>query len=160
MIGKFFGWAGVFAGAVAGATVGVWAQAPYPLSILERNVLTPVVKPGDDVRVELVVDRRQRCDQNVSHFIQYPNGDRDPNSRELSSTYGRMGRDVYVVRIPTDPTAPFGNAEVYSTGRAQCNPWQRYVKEVESGDPWHGKFRFGEATITKPGKYESISRGD
>lgn len=160
MIGKAFGYVGMIAGAAFGATVGVWAQQPYPISILERNVLTPTVRPGDDVRVELVVDRRQRCDQAVSRFVQYPNGDRDPTTRELPSTYGRMGRDVYVIRIPTDANAPHGPAEIYSTGKAQCNPWQRYVKEVESGDPWHDKFRFTDQTTTKPGKYDTISRGE
>lgn len=160
MIGRIIGYFGVICGAAFGATVATWAQAPYPISILERNVLTPVVKPGDDVRVELVVDRRQRCDQEISRFIHDSGNDRDLESRELPSEYGRMGRDVYVVRIATSPKSPHGPAEVYSTGKAKCNPWQRYVKEVESGDPWHDYFRFGPETVHVPPKHPAMSRGE
>lgn len=158
MIGKTIGYIGVLAAAAFGATVGVWAQQPYPISILERNVLTPLVKPGEEVEIELVVDRRQRCDQIVSRFVQYANGYRDLDTRELPSTYGRMGRDIYIVKVPTNPNAPHGPAEVYSTGRAECNPWQKYIKPVESGDPWHDRFRFGNETVRKEGRYATQVR--
>lgn len=158
MMSKAIGWIGVIAAAAFGATVATWAQAPYPISITERTVLTPTVKPGDKARVELVVDRRSRCDQIISKFIQYPDGTRDRSSRDLPSEYGRMGRDVYVLEIQTKPDTPFGKAEIYSTGRAECNPWQTYIKAVESGDPWRDEFRFGPETVHRPGKHEQEAR--
>lgn len=151
MIGRMLGYIGVICGAGFGATVGTWAQAPYPVSIIERNVLTPVVKPGDDVLVEIVADRRQRCDQIINRFVQQ-GLDRWPASRDLPSAYGRMGRDVYILRVHTSPDAKFGPAEVYSTGVAECNPYQKNFRPVESGDPWHDVFAFGPETKTLPPK--------
>jgi hypothetical protein len=153
MIGRIIGYVGLVSAAAFGAIVGSWAQQPYPLSVIERNVLTPTVKPGEDVRVELVVDRRQRCPQIINRFVQYPNGDREPGGRDLPSTFGRMGRDVYVLKVPTNPTAPYGPAEIYSTGEARCNPYQEWVKPVESGDPWHDKFSFGPETKNIPSRH-------
>jgi len=152
MIAKSIGYFGLVCAAAAGATVGVWAQAPYPLSILERNVLTPQVKPGDPVQIELVVDRRQRCPQIINRFVQYPDGKREAAGRDLPTAYGRMGRDVYVLEVPTDADAPFGDAEIYSTGEARCNPYQEWVKPVESGDPWHDRFKFAQETVRVPSK--------
>lgn len=155
MIRRAFGWLGVAAGAAFGATLAVWAQEPYPLSILERNVLTPELKPGDPVRVEILADRRKRCEHEVSRFVQEPDGDRQLINRPWRADYGRMGRDAYVIEIPTDPKAPMGPGEIVSTGAAICNPWQRWFgSPVPSGDPWHDKFVFAPATKVVKGKYE------
>jgi hypothetical protein len=74
MIRRAFGWLGVAAGAAFGATLAVWAQEPYPLSIIERNVLTPELRPGEKLRVEILADRRKRCEQEVTRFVQGPMG--------------------------------------------------------------------------------------
>lgn len=153
MIQRVFGWLGVTGGAAFGATMAVWAQAPYPISILERNVLTPELKPGDKLRVELVVDRRERCRQEVRHILQENDGDRQRLAEVYPSDFGRMGRDVFVQEIPTDPNAVYGPAEVITTAEAECNPWQRWVAPVRSGDPWRDKFTFAPETKEIPGKY-------
>lgn len=154
MIHRFLGWIGVAAGAAVGATMAVWAQEPYPLSILERNVLTPIVKPGDKVRVEILADRRKRCEQEVTRFVQENDGDRQKIVRPWQQDYGRMGRDAYVLEVPTANDAPFGPGEIVSTAAAVCNPWQRWFgTPVPSGEAWHDKFVFGDETKTIPGKY-------
>lgn len=161
MMWRAFGWFGVFMGAVFGAIVGTWAQQPYPVSIIERNVLTPVVKPGDDLRIEVVIDRRTRCDQEITGYLQYPDGSRTAVLRELPSTYGRLGRDVYVLRVHTDPHAPMGPAERYSVGEATCNLYQSVMKHPAiSGDPWIDRFQFGPETKEIPGKWISQHRTD
>jgi hypothetical protein len=148
MIRRVFGWFGVAAGAAFGATLAVWAQEPYPLSILERNVLTPEIKPGDPLRIEILADRRKRCDHEVTRFVQEPDGDRQAIVRPWRMDVGRMGRDA-------DARAPIGPGEAVSTGTAICNPWQRWLgSPVPSGDPWRDKFTFAPATRTVKGKYE------
>ena len=155
MIRRAFGWLGVAAGAAFGATLAVWAQEPYPLSILERNVLTPEIRPGDKLRVEILADRRKRCEQEVIRFVQEPDGDRQRLIRPWQFDYGRMGRDAYVIEIPTQPDAPMGPSEVVSSAAAICNPWQRWFgNPVQSGEAWHDKFVFAPETKTVPGKYE------
>lgn len=154
MMWRAFGWFGVFMGAVFGGIVGTWVQQPYPISVLERNVLTPVVKPGDDMRVEIVTDRRLRCDQTVTGYLQFADGSRTPILRELPSTYGKLGKDIYVLRVHIDTNAAKGPAERYSTGEAKCNLYQMlFDKPATSGDPWVDHFVIGDETKNLPGKY-------
>lgn len=154
MITRFAGWLGVSAAAAFGATLAVWAQTPYPVTIVERNVLTPMVKPGEFLRVEIVADRRERCDAEAVRFVQEPDGDRVPARQIYSASFGRLGRDIYVVSIPTSRETPFGPAEVVTVGQAYCNPWHRWVAPVKSGDPSYDRFLFAPETVTVKGKYE------
>ena len=161
MMWRAFGWFGVFMGALFGGMVGVWVQEPYPLSVLERNVLTPVVKADDDLRVEIVTDRRTRCDQQVTGYLQFSDGSRTTIQRDIPSTYGRLGRDVYVLRVHIPPSAPLGPAERYSTGEAKCNLYQSvFDKPALSGDPWVDKFSVGPETEHVPGKHFAQRRSD
>lgn len=152
MIGKIVGLIGVGASAAFGATLAVWANAPYPTSILDRHVLTPKLKPGDPLRIEITADRRKRCPQDVDRFIHMADGTRSVQSKDYPSSFGRLGRDVFIIEVATPSQAPYGPAENYTTSVAVCNPYQRLFGGVSNGDPWVDRFEFAPETVRVPPK--------
>lgn len=158
MIGKLFGGLGVSLFAAAGATCALWAAAPFPVSVLDRHVLTPKLKPGQPLRVEILADRRARCDQDVDRFIHMSDGTRSVLSKDYPSSFGRLGKDAFVLEIPTSPTAPMGPAENYTVSKATCNPYQKLFGGVGSGDPWVDKFEFAPETVTVPPRNPDLLR--
>lgn len=158
MIGKLFGLFGVSAFAAFGATCAIWASTPYPVSVLDRHVLTPKLKPGEPLRVEILADRRKRCDQDVDRFIHMSDGTRTIISKEYPSSFGRLGRDAFVLEIATSPSAPFGPAENYTVAKAVCNLYQRVFGGVPNGDPWVDKFEFAPETVHVPPRNPDLLR--
>lgn len=154
MISRILGWLGMALAAGTGATIALWASAPYPVSTVERRVLTPMLRPGDALKVEVVVDRTERCESEAIRFVQEPDGDRPEVRQPYSASFGRIGRDIFVVSIPTREDTPFGPAEVVTIGRAICNPWHRYVKPVQNPEPSIDRFMFAPETVRVQGKYE------
>jgi hypothetical protein len=144
---SLFGWAGVLLVAGIGAALGGWiTQGSYPVQVLSRKVLTPVVKPGDNVLVELDVFRSSRCPIDAYRVYSYPGNVRDSAIVQYKADFGKLGHDKYRIEIPTSSTANHGKASIYSYAKSRCNPWEWAVPK-ESGDPWIDSFELGPATI-------------
>jgi hypothetical protein len=141
-----FGWAGVLLVAGIGAALGGWiTQGQYPYQVLGRKVLTPIVKPGEPVEIEIDGFRVFRCDTLVKRFVQYPDGGRTFSATAYDSEFGRLGHERYTLKIPTEQTKKLGRGYVYSYGESRCNPWEWFVPR-SAGDPWIDEFEFGPAT--------------
>jgi hypothetical protein len=143
---SLFGWAGVLLVAGIGAALGGWmTQGSYPFQVHSRKVLTPEVKPGDDVEVEIEGYRTSRCPVVAYRIVDYPNGQRSPVTRDYPQEFGKLGFDKFRIRIPTERTQAFGPGSVYSYAESRCNPWE-YLFPKSSGDPWVDQFKFAENT--------------
>lgn len=141
-----FGWAGILLIAGVGAALGGWiTQGQYPYQVIGRKVLTPIVKPGEPVEIQIDGFRVFRCDTLVKRFVQYPDGGRSFNMTPYDADFGRLGHERFVLKVPTEPTKKLGRAYIYSYGESRCNPWEWLVPR-SAGDPWIDEFEFGQAT--------------
>lgn len=144
---SLLGWAGLFLIAGMGAAVGGWiTQGSYPVQVLSRKVLTPVVKPGENVVVEIDVFRTSRCPIDAYRVYSYPGNVRDSAVVPYKAEFGKLGHDKYKIEIPTSATARHGKASIYSYAKSRCNPWEWLVPK-DSGDPWIDNYELGPATI-------------
>ncbi len=145
MIMRALSWAGMLLVAGVGATLGGWiTNKQDPVQFLSRKVLTPVVRPGDSVKIELDNYRLLRCPQRTWRIITKPNGERSTQSEDKPAAFGKLGRDKYIASIETPSDSPFGEATLYSYTERMCNPWE-IVWPVVYGE-WTNKFEFGPAT--------------
>lgn len=150
MIQKTLGAFGLLLIAGSGAVLGGWiTNQQDPVQFLSRKVLTPQVKPGDDVKVELDNYRVLRCPQRTYRIINKPDGERTVLVEDKPAGFGKLGRDRYVASIPTPPNSPFGPATVYSYTERMCNPWE-WMFPVVYADPWTDHFEFGPETVRIP----------
>lgn len=145
MINKTLGIAGLFFIAGLGAALGGWiVNQQDPVQFFSRKVLTPVVKPGDAVKVELDNYRVLRCAQRTYRVLTKPDGERSVQVPDRPASFGKLGRDKYITSIETPPDAPFGKAIIYSYTERMCNPWE-YLKPVVYGE-WTDNIEFGPQT--------------
>jgi hypothetical protein len=145
MVRKFVGLAGMFFVAALGATVGGWVtNNTDPVQFLSRKVLTPVVKPGDAVKIELDNYRVLRCPQKTTRIVTKSDGERYVTTDDKPAGFGVLGRDRYIASAPTPQDAVFGPATMYSYTERMCNPWEM-VWPVVYGQ-WVDKFEFGPET--------------
>lgn len=142
---RFLGTLGLFFVAFLGTIIGSWiVSETRPVKFLERHVLTPVVRPGDEILIQLVNYREIRCPQTVYRTINYPNETRDVIVQRLPETFGKLGLDKYVVNLRTKDNASFGKGHVYSYTESMCNPWQMWWPKVSG--PWVDEIEFGPET--------------
>jgi hypothetical protein len=147
MLRRLFGVLGLALVAGCGATVGGWiTNKQDPVQFLSRKILTPQVKPGDEIEIELDNYRILRCPQTTYRVISYPNGRRSTQVEDKPAGFGRLGRDKYRVAIPTQDGVPFGTGNVYSYTERRCNPWE-WLFPVTYAEPWTDVVQFGPETI-------------
>lgn len=146
MIRNALSLAGLLLMAGSGAIVGGWiTNKQDPVQFLSRKVLTPVVRPGDDVKIELDNYRLLRCPQKTYRIINKPDGERSTQDEDKPAGFGKLGRDKYITSIATQASAPFGKATIYSYTVRMCNPWE-WLFPVEYGEAWVDTFEFGPET--------------
>jgi hypothetical protein len=146
MLRKILGGLGLGLVAACGATLGGWiTNKQDPVQFLSRKVLTPIVRPGDEVEIELDNYRVLRCPQTTYRIINYPNGRRSQQVEDKPAGFGKLGRDKYRVAVPTQDGVPFGKAYVYSYSERKCNPWE-WIFPVAYAEPWIDEFEFGAET--------------
>ena len=134
-----------------GGLVGSWiSKSQYPVSVLERTVLSEQIKPGDPAKIALHVDRREQCPIRVQRYLAYSDGTRTPMTQEYESGFGPLGGDRYLLRIPTSSTAPHGPAYVWSRGYSMCNPVEWLPGMATASDVMVDRFTIGEKTIERP----------
>lgn len=134
-----------------GGLVGTWmTKSSYPVSVLERTVLTTQVKPGDPMKAALHVDRREQCPTRVQRYLAYSDGTRTPMTQDYESGFGPLGGDRYILRIPTSVAAPHGPAYVWSRGYASCNPIEWLPGMASESDVMVDRFLIGPETIERP----------
>lgn len=145
MINSMLKWIGVvFCGGV-GVIVGGWiTNQNDPVQFLSRKVLTPVVKPGDAIKIELDNYRLQRCAQTTYRILSRPDGERVTAVEDKPAAFGRLGRDKYIASIETPQGLPYGKASLYSFTQRKCNPWE-YMFPVTYGE-WTDDIEFGPET--------------
>jgi hypothetical protein len=132
-----------------GAVLGGWiTNKQDPVQFLSRKVLTPVVRPGEPVKIELDNYRVLRCPQKTWRIITKPNGERTTQDDDKPAGFGKMGRDKYVTSIDTPSDSPYGQAAIYSYTARMCNPWEM-VWPVVYGE-WVDHFEFGLETKRIP----------
>ncbi|ABY31912.1 hypothetical protein [Methylorubrum extorquens] len=125
MITRVLSWAGLLLVAGGGAVLGGWiTNKQDPVQFLSREVLTPVVRPGDDVKIELDNYRVLRCPQTTYRIINKPDGERSVQTDDKPAAFGKLGRDKYIASVPTPSSTPFGKATIYSYTVRMCNPWE------------------------------------
>ena len=145
MLRKAIGIAGMFFVAGLGAVTGGWVTNQQdPVQFLSRKVLTPVVKPGDPIKIELDNYRVLRCPQKIWRIITKPDGERTSIAEDKPAAFGRLGRDKYIASIDTPADSPFGEGEVFSYTERMCNPWEM-IWPVVYGQ-WSDKIVFGPET--------------
>lgn len=151
MIRKICAIFGCFFFCSMGGLVGSWiSKSQYPVSVLERRVITPEVAPADAARVALHVDRRDQCTVKVQRVISFSDGSRTPVTQEFEPGYGPLGGDRYILRIPIPGNAPKGPANVWSRGYAVCNPIEALPGMATPSDVWIDQFSIGERTKVDP----------
>ena len=117
----------------------------YPLSIIERVNLTPVVKPGEAIMLAQHADRKDQCDVVVKRVIRTSSGQRMPVKQTFEEDFGPLGGDKYLLPIPTDPAATLGPAVMYSKAYSWCS-WLDYIQPSEA-ESWTLNFSFAEDTV-------------
>jgi hypothetical protein len=142
--------AGFVAFAAAGGTLGLWASdRRLPTVNLETKVLTPVVRPGGELRVEYKVLRyRGDCAINVDRLLFDSTKARyDLPDRSFSGSPGPTGPDTYVVPILIPSSFAQGPATYRIISRYECNAIHRLwpivtpeasVSFLVEGDPMPG----------------------
>lgn len=146
MITRVLSWAGLLLVAGGGAVLGGWiTNKQDPVQFLSRKVLTPVVRPGDDVKIELDNYRVLRCPQTTYRIINKPDGERSVQTDDKPAAFGKLGRDKYIASVPTPSSTPFGKATIYSYTVRMCNPWE-WMFPVQYAEPWLDEFEFGPET--------------
>jgi hypothetical protein len=61
------------------------------------------------------------------------------------AAFGKLGRDKYIVSVPTPPSTPFGKATIYSHTVRMYNPWE-WTFPFQYAEPWLDEFEFGPET--------------
>lgn len=145
MIRKTLSLAGMFFIILSGAAVGGWIiNQQDPVQFLSRKILTPVVKPGEAIKIELDNYRNLRCAQKTYRIGNRPDGERFTIVEDKPAAFGKLGRDKYVVSVDTPQNVPYGKATVYSYTERMCNPWE-WLKPVVYGE-WTDEIEFGPET--------------
>jgi hypothetical protein len=131
-----------------GAVLGGWVtNQQNPVQFLSRKVLTPVVRPGDAIKIELDNYRILRCAQRTWRILYKPDGERSTIVEDKPAAFGVLGRDKYIASVDTPADVPHGKAKLYSYTERMCNPWE-YYNPVVYGE-WTDEFEFGPETIRK-----------
>lgn len=110
--------------AACGATFGRWAsERQLPIQVLKVRVLTPVVKPDEELRVEFTIQRfRTDCaivvtrlllDSERGRYVLMP--------REFPSAPGPLGTDSYVVPVAIPKGIALGPATYRTLTSYACN---------------------------------------
>lgn len=145
MISSVLKWLGVVLCGGIGMVVGGWVTNQQdPVQFLSRKVLTPVVKPGDPIKIELDNYRFLRCAQVTYRIVSRPDGERFTAIEDKPAAFGRLGRDKYIASVETPTGLPYGKASVYSFTQRKCNPWE-YFFPVTYGE-WTDDIEFGPET--------------
>ncbi len=142
---------GVFVAGGCGMTVMGWYQERFPVRIIHRYDLTKTVKPGDDLLIGLSVGRDKNCDMTVMRRVTYSDGSPTAITQEIPEEWGPLGLDEYILRIPINPSAPYGPGKVWSQSCARCNPLQALHRLLEvCSEQREDKFEVGPETIYTP----------
>lgn len=109
-------------GALAGV-IGVMIGDREPPTVIDRTeVLTPIVAPGDNLRIHYEVYRRKSCHIRVERMLLDGENARFMlPATELSGAPGPLERDSYVsvIPIPTEVTHGVGRYRAITTYK--CN---------------------------------------
>lgn len=109
-----------------GATAGVlgwWiAQRTPPVDLIEWELLTPVVRPGQDLKVRYSVLRRESCETRYQRTYRDGEGARFVLDEHILISTGPMGRDSYVSLVTISHRAVQGDATFRGVIMYNCNP--------------------------------------
>lgn len=146
----------LFVGGLGGWVGSKIATKRYALSMIERVLLTPIVRPGEPIVLAQHVDRHDQCEILVKRVIKTSDGQRFSVKQEFDEGFGPVGGDKYKLPVPTSFAAPYGDAEMFSKAYSWCT-WLDYIWPSE-GEPWTMHFRFGPNTVTDkpPASFERI----
>lgn len=108
------------------AILVIWWNEEPPIVVLERTLLTPEVRPGEEVRVRNVVKPHKQCPVAIERWLIDSSGNKHLVASE--TRWPERTDDVYsfesVIRVPMDAFA--GAAEYHVAVRWSCNLLQKY----------------------------------
>lgn len=104
--------------------VGMWmSERTPPVDVLNSQVLTPIVRPGGDLRVQYEAYRRANCRSRFQRtYRDYDNARYALDDIDIWLSPAPIGRDQYVSVIPISPRAAQGQAGFRAITVYICNP--------------------------------------
>lgn len=104
--------------------IGMWmSERTPPVDILDVQVVTPVVRPGADLRIKYSVYRRANCRSQFQRtYRDYDEVRYALEPVDIWMSPAPLGRDEYVSVVPISPKAAQGQAAFRAITVYVCNP--------------------------------------
>lgn len=109
---------------IGAGVLGFWlSERTPPIDIYDVDLLTPIVRPGGDLKVRYYVYRRDNCRTKFQRTYRDSEGVRYAlEDVDIWLSPSPLGRDEYVSLIPISPRASQGQAKFRAITVYVCNP--------------------------------------
>lgn len=122
----------LLASGVLGSTLGFWsADREPPTRFMRSEVITKVVQPGGELRIEYSVQRLRSCQTHFDRVLyDSENARTDLQDIDFAASPGPMGESQFILTIPIPRNFAQGKGRYKTIASYICNPLQRAFSPI------------------------------